>query len=310
MQARSAGNVKVIDVSHHQGAIDWAKVKADGVVGAMVKATEGGGSYVDPTFAANAAGAVKAGLPVGYYHYARPELNSAAQEAAHFADKVKGMKADFPHALDVEGKASRLGGAALTAWCVAWLKAVEQLTSHPVMIYTGASFAKSYLGKSLEQWPLWVAHYEVDQPMDNNTWSAWAIFQYSSEEKVDGIKGNVDMNAMEKAFYDKYVHPVVVPAIPKPTGIDTIKVVVNDKLAAYGRMIDGHVYLPLRLLGDALGVDVEWRAAEASPYVGGKIVPYYKLIDGKTYIGVRVAAEMLGGKASWDNGTKKVYLYK
>ncbi|NBD22747.1 GH25 family lysozyme [Paenibacillus glycinis] len=306
MQARQASNVTVIDVSHHQGDIDWNEVKTGGVAGAFIKATEGA-SFVDPRFAANASEAAQAGLRIGFYHYAHPELNAAAAEAAHFVRIVKGLKADFPHVLDVEGDASKLG--ALTTWCSAWLKEVNRLTGHSVMIYTGASFAKTYLGKSLANYPLWVAHYGTDKPMDNGIWPQWSVFQYTSKGTIDGIKGNADVNAMEKAFFDEHFGASDDP-VPEPTAEDQIKIVVNDQLAAYGRIIDGHAYLPLRQLGEALGVPVDWRAAEATPYVDGKRVDSFKLIDGKTYIGVRAAAELLGGKASWDHGTKKVYLYK
>lgn len=304
MQAKSSSNLEVIDVSHYQGKIDWPAVKADGVAGAFIKATEGK-SGIDLKFSSNATGATAAGLEQGFYHYAHPELNSALVEAAHFAKTVKGFKADFPHALDVEGQASKIGAEALTVWCVAWLKEVERLTGHPAMIYSGGSFARSYLGKALGKWSLWIAHYGATTPMSNNTWSQWAAFQYSDAGHVDGIAGNVDMNVMEKAFFDRYAG---VQGIPQPTADDTIKVVVNDKLVAYGRNIDGHVYLPLRQLGEALGVPVDW--LEAKPYVNGKLVTEFELIGSLTYVGLRSAAELLGGTVAWDGLTQKVYLYR
>ncbi|ATO47798.1 hypothetical protein ABD72_23355 [Brevibacillus laterosporus] len=70
------------------------------------------------------------------------------------------------------------------------------------MIYTGAYFAKRNLGKALSSFPLWVAHYNTNQPMPNPTWSRWAVFQYSDCGKVAGIKGNVDMNCMEQDFWN------------------------------------------------------------------------------------------------------------
>ena len=209
-------------------------------------------------------------LRIGFYHYAHPELNDAGKEAANFAKTAAGCKTDFPHVLDVEGEASKVPDEQLTAWCVEWLETVEKLTGHPAMLYTGASFAKSNLRKPLGKWPLWIAHYDTDRPMANDTWSEWAVFQYTSEGTVAGISGNVDVNAMEQAFFDNYA---VLPATSGQTVEDAVKIVVNDKLAANGRLIDGHAYLPLRQLGEALGVPVEWNAAEATPYVAGKAVP-------------------------------------
>lgn len=309
MQAKTASNIKVIDVSHHQndrGQIDWSKVKSDGVAGAFIKATEGG-TGIDKKFSSNAVSAPTAGLKIGFYHYAHPELNTAAAEAAFFAKTVKGFNADFPHVLDVEGDAAKVPDAVLTAWCVEWLETVEHLTGHPAMIYTGADFARSNLGKALGKWPLWVAHYDTDRPMADDIWSEWAVFQYTSKGSIAGIVGYVDVNAMEKGFFDKYAG--VPPAVPQPTTEDNVKVVVNDVLVAYGRTIDGHVYLPLRKLGEALGYNVEWRAAEASPYIEGKVVTAFKLIGGVTYVGIRSAAEKLGGVVSFQGDAKKVYFY-
>lgn len=201
MQARTTSNVKVIDVSHHQGSIDWKKVAAAGVKGAVIKATEGG-SLVDLKLSSFATGAPAAGLKIGFYHYAHPELNAPETEAANFFRNVKQYKADFPHVLDVEGAAG-IGAEKLTAWCVKYLQEVEKLTGHPAMVYTGASFAKSYLGAALAKWPLWVAHYGAITPMANNTWSKWSVFQYDDKGTVAGVTGNVDINAMEKAFFDK-----------------------------------------------------------------------------------------------------------
>lgn len=86
---------------------------------------------------------------------------------------------------------------------MAWLDEVERLTGQKAMIYTGASFARSYLGKVLSKWPLWIAHYGATTPMANSTWNEWAVFQYTSEGSVPGITGNVDVNVMEKAFFDQ-----------------------------------------------------------------------------------------------------------
>lgn len=61
---------------------------------------------------------------------------------------VRGLVADLPFVLDVEDKAANLGKSSLTDWVHAWLTEVERLTGCQVMIYTGADFARSYLGGS------------------------------------------------------------------------------------------------------------------------------------------------------------------
>ncbi|MED1954138.1 GH25 family lysozyme [Brevibacillus centrosporus] len=207
MQARNSANIKIIDVSRHQGTIDWKKVATDGVKGVFIKATEGIG-YTDPLFRANVQGALAAGLKVGFYHYCRPETgNTAVKEAESFLTAVAGLSAVLPHVLDVEGEAANFGATKLTDWCYNWLETVEQRSGHRAMVYTGASFAKTYLGAKLAKWPLWVAHYGVNQPMANPTWQRWSVFQYSSTGKVAGIVGNVDMNEMELAFWAELINP-------------------------------------------------------------------------------------------------------
>lgn len=208
MQTRNEQNIPIIDVSRHQGTIDWLKVAASTIDdrpirGAYVKASEGIG-YVDPLFQRNAVDAPTAGLAVGFYHYCRPETgNSAAMEAEHFLETVAGLPVTLPFVLDVEGEAADLGPSRLTEWCCEWLETVERRSGHRVMIYTGASFARSYLDARLVRWPLWVAHYGVKQPLANPTWDCWAMHQYSDAGTVDGIAGNVDLNEMDLAFWEE-----------------------------------------------------------------------------------------------------------
>ncbi|MGG0939851.1 glycoside hydrolase family 25 protein [Brevibacillus centrosporus] len=245
MQARNSANIKIIDVSRHQGTIDWKKVATDGVKGVFIKATEGIG-YTDPLFRANVQGALAAGLKVGFYHYCRPETgNSAAKEAEWFLSVVAGLQATLPHVLDVEGAAANIGAAMLTVWCYNWLETVEQRSGHRAMVYTGASFAKTYLGAKLAKWPLWVAHYGVNQPMANPTWQRWSVFQYTSSGEVAGIAGNVDMNEMELSFWAEKTNPQKVEKpvdkpTDKPAEIPAWKKQDHDELLKAGLLTSDH----------------------------------------------------------------------
>lgn len=308
MQARSDSNVNGIDVSRYQGDVNWSRVKAAGKLFAFIKASEGNNS-TDPRFERNVTGAKAADVKIGFYHYAHPERNTAAAEAAHFVGTISGYDADFPHVLDVEGAASSIGAAALTDWVDAWLEDVRRQTGHPVMIYSGASFARSYLGKELAEYPLWIAHYGVNKPMNNSTWGQWAVFQYSQSGQTDGISGNVDLNVMERAFFDQYTGKHTEVEDVDTTQPDTIKIVINDKLAGTGRSIDGHVYAPLRQIGVATNNPVTWDNIEKQPQFGETAVTNFSVIDSTTYVPVRTAANLLGGNAYWDGETKKVYIY-
>lgn len=201
MQTRNERNIPGIDVSRYQGDVDWSKVARQGFRFVFIKATEGIG-YVDPYFARNAAEAKAAGLKIGFYHFARPETgNTPTAEAEHYLSTTSRIPADLPHVLDVEGKAASLGRAGLTNWCEQWLVSVEQRTGQRAMIYTGASFARTYLDASLGRWPLWVAHYGVEQPLGNSVWDRWSVFQYTDAGRSDGIAGPVDLDEMDLEFW-------------------------------------------------------------------------------------------------------------
>ena len=105
--APPAGALPGIDVSHHQGAIDWSQVAGAGTRFAFAKATEGR-SYVDPTYATNKAGAALSGVVFGAYHFARPDdtANDAILEADHFVDVALLEPGDLVPVLDIE----RTGG--------------------------------------------------------------------------------------------------------------------------------------------------------------------------------------------------------
>ena len=97
---------KGIDVSKHNGKIDWAKVKAAGVQFAMLRA--GYGRYdnqKDERFEANYKGATAAGIPVGAYHYSyATTAEQAKQEAEVFLGWIKGKTLSYPVAFDIEDK--------------------------------------------------------------------------------------------------------------------------------------------------------------------------------------------------------------
>lgn len=245
MQSRSTNNIKGIDVSHWQGKINWTKVAVAGIKFVYIKATEGA-TFVDPRMDENYRGAKAAGLKVGFYHFATPGRgNDYALESKHYIKTVKNYKVDLPHVLDIE-VTNGLKAVELTRFAKSWLETVQAALG-PVMIYTGASFAKTYLGKELGKYPLWVAHYGVNTPMANNTWSRWACFQYSQEGRIAGINERVDLDEMDRDFYYSVVKSAPAPSKtttppkktttpPKKTNnipiVGYIKI-VNVKKAAY-----------------------------------------------------------------------------
>ncbi|MBW3570641.1 MAG: glycoside hydrolase family 25 protein [Gemmatimonadetes bacterium] len=180
-----------IDVSHWQGAVDWNRVAADGRHFAFIKATEGG-DYTDPRFAENWAGARRAGVIRGAYHFFRPQTDAMAQ-AAHFVRTVPLAAGDLPPVLDVEVTDGRSLDV-VAAGVRTWLEEVERATGRRPILYTRASFWTAQMGGGFGAYPLWVAHYGATEPRIPAGWSGWTFWQHSDAGRVDGIVGNVDLN--------------------------------------------------------------------------------------------------------------------
>ena len=185
-----------IDVSRYQGNIEWSRV-ADFKSGdftvefVFIKATEGK-SMCDPAFSDNWKGAKEAGIPRGAYHYFKPGIDAETQ-ANHFCRTVRMEKGDLPPVLDIEETARGVNRNALVKSLWTWLQIVERHYGVKPIVYTGAVFYESYLsGTSIEKYPLWVAHYYENRPA---TFARWKFWQFSDKANVDGISGNVDVNA-------------------------------------------------------------------------------------------------------------------
>ena len=212
-----------IDVSEHQGSINWTSVKnTAGKNFAFIRATYGKTSD-DLTFLDNVnatTGAIAKGLYAGFYHYAYYDLDSthtATAEADNFFDRVKpylnaGGKVMNP-VLDVE-EPLRTGWVAadLVQWVKDWGARVKSratselgLTLVPI-VYMGASNAGngSYITSELAQtFPLWVAQWpstlpdpQTGEASSTGFWQDWQVWQYSSTGSVSGISGNVDLDVM------------------------------------------------------------------------------------------------------------------
>ncbi len=188
-----------IDVSHWQGNIDWVQVAAAGKSFAIVKATEGVG-YKDDKYDRNKAGAMGNGLKFGAYHFARPE-NDPIREADWFIDN-----SDYEHGmliptLDLERTGGR-GPNGLTNWTKAWLARVNERLGVKPMIYMSPHFWQTNLNNT--RWfadngyeVLWIAHWHVanpSPPADNWGGKGWTFWQYTSDGRVPGISGRVDLN--------------------------------------------------------------------------------------------------------------------
>jgi lysozyme len=183
-----------IDVSHHQGAIDWPRLPAQGVDFAYIKATEGG-DHRDRLFAANWSGAGQAGIARGAYHFftlCRPGV----EQAANFIATVPNDPAALPPAVDLEfmGNCGRpLPPTRLRAELAQFLTVIEAHYRKPAILYLTEEFDRTYAISAAAQRPLWLRSI-VAKP--KFTARPWRIWQASNFRRLDGIVGRVDWNVM------------------------------------------------------------------------------------------------------------------
>ena len=193
-----------IDVSHHQGVIDWAELKDRGMINkcpirfVMIKATEGA-TRTDENFLDNFSQARENGFTRGAYHFYSVHT-PADQQAAHFIRQVKLQNGDLPPVLDVEHKPKEQSDDEFRASVLQWLDIVEQHYRVKPIIYTYYKFKMRYLNDSaFDQYPYWIAHYYVDSLEYKGPWKFW---QHTDAGRLPGIKGNVDFNIYNGSYYD------------------------------------------------------------------------------------------------------------
>ena len=186
-----------IDVSKHQGSIDWQKVKNDGVQFAIVRAGYGKfASQEDPEFSDNIQNAYKAGIPVGVYWYSYAgNVADAEKEADTCLQVIKPFKAlitlpvffDQEYEPDIKAMTTRQR----TDCCLAFIKKIVA-AGYQSGLYASYDWFKNKIYRAeLLDYPAWVAQYASKcQYTDKNLY----MWQYSSTGKVSGITGNVDLN--------------------------------------------------------------------------------------------------------------------
>ena len=185
--------MKVVDISSYQGTPDFGQVRAAGVEGVIVKATEGvdypqNSSSYSRQYATNLANARTAGLLVGHYHFARPEHHSAAAEFDWFHRHADVRAPDWV-VLDSESSAGS------TAWVSDWLGRAASTYGKRPIFYSYAPWIRSHLDASTPiDADLWLAGYGPTAPLVPGPWSSWGAWQFTSSATVPGIVGSVDMS--------------------------------------------------------------------------------------------------------------------
>ncbi len=229
-----------IDVSMHNKTVDFNKVKADGIDFVYVRVGYTGYTKkklslnYDPYYQENITNALAAGLQVGVYWYSQA-LNEeeALQEANMLLNVIGSYNITLPVVYDYEfagvgdGRldSANLSKAQMTANSLAFLNRVSQMGYTPCF-YANYSFLKNrvYASQISSIAKIWLAHYNTstDYPGDYEYW------QYTSDGRVNGISGRVDMNVWYQGAQPTVPTVPVTPNVTQPTA----KKVTGVKLKA------------------------------------------------------------------------------
>lgn len=189
--------VKGIDISAHNGTVDFRKVKDAGYGFVWIKAGEGE-TFRDTRFAANYDAACAAGLDVGAYHYFRFDCDGLLQ-AINLCQTLDGREPSLGVAIDVEedGNATGVPTPVIVSRLAAMLDYLN-MRGYPITLYSNKDGYYEYLQDEFSDYPLWICSFTDFVPIDDAPqWSCW---QYSHSGTVPGVEGKVDENVMRGAL--------------------------------------------------------------------------------------------------------------
>lgn len=196
----------VIDVSEWQGDIDWAKAKADGVEGAIIRLGYGEGNNADKKAQRNISECKRLGIPFGIYWYSYADTPALAkEEGADVVAKLKQFGVNpsdlaYPVYYDLEkwtweGHQPPTDPNVYNNIVNNWYSALQSAGYKNLGVYSYTSYLQGPLKHAdIYAKTTWVAQYGARMGFDSFPTNSRG-WQYTSSGKVDGISGNVDMNA-------------------------------------------------------------------------------------------------------------------
>lgn len=189
-----------IDVSSHNGAVDWAAVKTDGIEFAMLRigyrGAQEGILHEDEYFNTNIQQAIQNHLKVGAYFFSSAiSAEEIDEEVDLVLSKIKGYKIQMPIVFDMEefdqgGRIDDLSLEQRTKLALRFCKKIKEAGYQP-MIYGNMTWLyQNYDFERISKYPVWLASYSISCPMEDK----FDMWQYSNKGQVKGIEGDVDMN--------------------------------------------------------------------------------------------------------------------
>jgi lysozyme len=206
--------VQGIDVSRWQGNVNWPAVKQSGIKFCFCKASEGvpgavfgpprNGMPVDPQFATNWPAIKAQGILRGAYHYVRPGMGTAKDQADHFLDTVLahspgGLSGDLRPVLDVENnEEGTVPPAQMWQFVKLMVSRIKSRIGRAPFIYCNNNFWVNHVGNPLSNLdcPLWFARWgPTTDGFIPRAWSTWTFWQYSSTGRNPGVNnGTTDVD--------------------------------------------------------------------------------------------------------------------
>ncbi len=193
---------KGVDVSKHNGNIDWGAVKASGIDFAIIRCgyrgSSSGALIVDPLYYQNIIAAQGAGLNVGVYFFSQAVNEvEAVEEASMVLELVNGYSLQMPIYIDVEksnGRGDAISVEERNATIAAFLATISN-AGYSCGLYSNKLWLENRISTgAFTNYKIWLAQY-VDIP--SYTATRYDIWQYTSKGSIPGIAGNVDMNVLK-----------------------------------------------------------------------------------------------------------------
>ncbi len=188
-----------IDISHHQGSIDWqellVKNDLDSVISFVYcKATEGT-DHVDSQWEYNRSALLELGKAHGAYHFFSVRTD-ALKQAEHFLDHWKKDALDLPPVLDVETEAEN--DKLLINSMKVWLQKVEKESGSRPIIYTSLHFYETKFNNEFKDYYFWIAAYSRKPDYLND--ERILHWQYTDQGNLPGIEEKIDFNVSKTSF--------------------------------------------------------------------------------------------------------------
>lgn len=190
-----------VDVSHHNGEVNWMQLKNEGIAFAYIKATEGI-SHIDRSYKRNSQGAKASEIKMGMYHFYTFGLDGTMQ-AQHFIRHARVEGGDLIPVIDVEHSPTNKysNDKQYIEMVIAELVKLEQAmydyyAVHP-LIYTNMDCYKLYIKDRFPENMIWMSSLHNEPDIEENEWIIW---QFSHTGLLNGANGSIDLNYFRYSY--------------------------------------------------------------------------------------------------------------